>query len=425
MDKDKTVKPIVKVLTEYSDHTAVPSTLGYDYQFYYFVYRALRLNDDITELSFEKIDDVVEEQGDNITLYQLKHTIGTRKNDEIELISPRDNDLWKTLTVWLQFIKANTTEESQRTYINNTRFVLVTNKDGSRNKLLSAIRLYQEDDNFESVKMVLTRLYTETLDKSKDGKGKEVDNPKKRQIGDFKDYPLVCEFCKKIEVIDSFDDVIQKIKDEIEYSSVRKSRIEKVFHSLVGMLHSDRYLKMKAGVPVVFTRESFRQNTLACFEKNRDDKLVFRYDYDAFNGDPLSLNFIHELIQIDYVQAKDLRKIMEYTHNWICFKNNISDLIAASDIAPEDEDDVYKEAYFDWDNEHQHSKDDVDMTDEESIKKIARREVHECRKSNLTLSTTPMGKALSNGCFYQLSEIDRIGWRADWTPKESQDGQNI
>ena len=425
MDNNKTVKPTDKVLTEYSEHAAVPSTLGYDYQFYYFVYRALRLNDDQTILSFEKIDDLAEEQGDHITLYQLKHTIGTRQNGEIDLISPRDNDLWKTFTVWLKFIKANTTEKTQRTYINNTRFVLVTNKDGSRNKLLSAIRQYQEDDNYESVKKVLSALYTETSDKSKDGDGKEVDNPKKRQIGDFKDYPLVSEFCKKIEVVDSFDDIIQKIKDEIEYSSIRKSRVDKVYYSLIGVLHSDRYLKMKAGAPIEFTRVSFRQSTLACFEKNRDDKLVFRYDYDAFNGDPLSLNFIQELIRIEYVQAANLRKILEYTHNWICFINNVKDLIASSDIAPEDEDEVYKEAYFEWDNEHQHSKDDVDITNEESIKKIARREVYQCKKANLTLSSTPMGKPLSNGCFYQLSETDQIGWRADWTPKETHNGQNI
>lgn len=425
MDNNKTVKPIDKVFTEYSEHAAVPSTLGYDYQFYYFVYRALRLNDDQTVLSFEKLDDVAEEQGDKITHYQLKHTTGTRQNGEVDLIAPRDNDLWKTFTVWLKFIKSNKTEETQRTYIINTRFVLVTNKDGSCNKLLSAIRQYQEDDNFESVRKVLSTLYAETSDKGKDGNGKEVDNPKKRQIGDFKDYPLVSEFCKKIKVIDSFDDIIQKIKDEIEYSSIRKSRIEKIFHSLIGMLHSDRYLKMKAGEPVEYTRSTFRKDTLACFEKNRDDKLVFRYDYDAFNGDPLSLNFIQELIRIDYVQAANLRKILEYTHNWICFINNVKDLIAASDIVPEDVDDVYKEAYNEWDNEFIHSKDLVNMASEDSVKHCARQVVYEVRNKDLKLSSTPMGKPLSNGCFYQLSEKDVIGWRADWTPKDTQNGQNI
>ena len=123
MENNKTVAPINKVLTEYSEHAAVPSTLGYDYQFYYFVYRALRLNDDQTVLSFEKIDDVAEEQGDHITLYQLKHTIGARKNGKIDLISPRENNLWKTLIVWLKYIKAHDNEERQRTYINNKRFV--------------------------------------------------------------------------------------------------------------------------------------------------------------------------------------------------------------------------------------------------------------------------------------------------------------
>ena len=33
MNNNKTVKTINKVLIEYSEHAAVPSTLGYDYQF--------------------------------------------------------------------------------------------------------------------------------------------------------------------------------------------------------------------------------------------------------------------------------------------------------------------------------------------------------------------------------------------------------
>lgn len=33
MDYNKTVKPTDKVLTDYSEHAAVPSTLGVSYQF--------------------------------------------------------------------------------------------------------------------------------------------------------------------------------------------------------------------------------------------------------------------------------------------------------------------------------------------------------------------------------------------------------
>lgn len=419
MDKVKAIVPVSRVLSEYDDHTAVPSTLGYDYQFYYFVYRALKLQDDDTVLKFEKKDDVSEEGEEGVTLYQLKHTVKTREHGEVVCISPRDNDLWKTLSIWIRYVEAHNTEKEKQDYLNNTNFVLVTNKDGSKNKLLSAITQYKADKDFTPVKTILGDLYSKTSDKTKDASGKEIDNPMKKKIGKVKDYSLVDKFLEKVEVVDTFDDIIQKIKVEIERSSIRESRVESVFNSLIGQLHTDRYLKMKAGEDVVYTRKTFRDDTLACFERARTDRLVFRRDYDAFSGDPLALNFIKELIKIGYVKDKDNSKLSEYTYNWLCFNNNIHDLKADSEIADEDVDDLYADATTLWGNEHDYSKTQVDSSNEDSLNKWACVVVRNLREKNLNLAYTPMGYPLSNGCFYQLSETDQIGWRADWKPKTS------
>jgi hypothetical protein len=422
MDKEKTIVPVKRVLYEYDDHTAVPSTLGYDYQFYYFVYRALKLQDDDTILKFEKKDDVSEEGEDGVTLYQLKHTVKNREHGEVVYIAPRDNDLWKTLSIWIGYVEAHNTEKEKLNYLNNTNFVLVTNKDGSKNKLLSAITQYKADKDFTPVKTILDDLYLKTSDKTKDASGKEIDNPMKKKIGKVKDNSLVDKFLEKVEVVDTFDDIIQKIRVEIARSSIRESRVDSVFKSLIGQLHSDRYLKMKVGEDVEYTRKTFRDETLACFERARADRLVFRRDYNAFNGDPLTLNFIKELVKIGDVMNTDHSKLSEYTYNWLCFNNNIHDLKANSEIADEDVDDLNADATSLWSNEHGYSKTQVDYTSEDSLNRYACGIVYRLREKNLNLATTPIGRPLSNGCFYQLSETDQIGWRADWEPKTTHHG---
>lgn len=422
MDKENAIAPVNRVLTEYADHTAVPATLGYDYQFYYFVYRALKLQDDDTVLRFEKKDDVSEEGEEGITLYQLKHSFKTREHGEVVYIAPRDNDLWKTLSIWVGFVETHNTEKEKQDYLKNTNFVLVTNKEGSKNILLAAITQYKGDKDFTPVKKILDDLYSKTSDKTEDASGKEIDNQMKKKIGRVKDFSLVDKFLEKVEVVYSFDDIIQKIRVEIERSSIRESRVDAVFKSLIGQLHSDRYLKMKAGVDVEYTRKTFRDETLACFERARTDRLVFRHDYDAFSGDPLTLNFIKELIKIGYVKDKDNSKLSEYTYNWLCFKNNIHDLKVDSEIADEDVDDLYADATTLWGNEHDYSKTQVDSSSEESLNRWACVVVRNLREKNLNLAYTPMGYPLSNGCFYQLSETDQIGWRADWESKTTHHG---
>jgi hypothetical protein len=107
-------------------HTAGPIAIGFDYQFYYFMFLALELSNG-QKIGFEVKDDVHIDKADGTTiLYQAKHTVDKSQN-----LTTLDTDLWKTLSNWSAFIKADKTNTD---FLNKYSFVLVTNKNENNNK---------------------------------------------------------------------------------------------------------------------------------------------------------------------------------------------------------------------------------------------------------------------------------------------------
>ena len=85
-----------------SSHSATGPALGYYYQA---IFALIRLFDSINDnafVSIETFDDVYHEDGATKTLHQLKH-----KTTEGSKISIKDDDLWKTLKAWCDFLQTN------------------------------------------------------------------------------------------------------------------------------------------------------------------------------------------------------------------------------------------------------------------------------------------------------------------------------
>lgn len=61
-------------------------------------------NDDTITVSFELLDDVDKQTGECITLYQIKHSVQKNAKNETINLSNRDTDLWKTISIWMEFI---------------------------------------------------------------------------------------------------------------------------------------------------------------------------------------------------------------------------------------------------------------------------------------------------------------------------------
>uniref|UniRef100_UPI0040471D4B hypothetical protein n=1 Tax=Flavobacterium sp. TaxID=239 RepID=UPI0040471D4B len=66
-----------------NEHTAGPQLIGFDYQFYYFMYLILDLNPG-EKIGFEVLDDIhIELANGSIELLQTKHTIQKTTKGEI------------------------------------------------------------------------------------------------------------------------------------------------------------------------------------------------------------------------------------------------------------------------------------------------------------------------------------------------------
>lgn len=89
-------------LTKMSSHSAVGPALGYYYQAIFALICLFDSKNDNAFVSIETFDDVYHEDGVIKQLHQLKHkTISDSK------ISVKNDDLWKTLKVWCDFIQIN------------------------------------------------------------------------------------------------------------------------------------------------------------------------------------------------------------------------------------------------------------------------------------------------------------------------------
>lgn len=94
-------------------HTAGPQAIGFDYQFYYFMYLSLQLSKG-QKIGFEVKDDVHIDTPEGQILYQIKHSIQKNKDGETQNLTLMDIDLWKTLSNWADMINS---EKSNPDYI--------------------------------------------------------------------------------------------------------------------------------------------------------------------------------------------------------------------------------------------------------------------------------------------------------------------
>jgi hypothetical protein len=128
--------------------SAADKSIGFEYQYYYFLLKALNLKVG-QSVGLEIKDDVHTELGQSINIfYQLKHTTQLNAAAEPIALTRLDKDMWKTLYNWSMVIKdeqAGRKElQSQIDFVKKSDFHLVSNKTKSKsNTIFDAIENLQ------------------------------------------------------------------------------------------------------------------------------------------------------------------------------------------------------------------------------------------------------------------------------------------
>ena len=398
-----------------NEHTAGPQLIGFDYQFYYFMYLVLDLNPG-EKIGFEVLDDIhIELANGSIELLQTKHTIQKNPKGEIVNLTERDSDLWKTINNWILFFKDSTDKDE---YLNKTVFKLVTNKSINNNTFFeNIIKLQRKEIKINVFSDYIKHLHvnTDSVDiKTQIESLKKLDNKTKSK------------FINQIQIISEPENIINLVKKRIRKLIVKEERVDDVYNSLVSNMQLDKFLTIIDRKKFEISFEDYSRRYGNCFDYAYEKTVLPKRELNLiFPKDLKSQTFIKQLIDIGETFESDSDEILRYTTAMLKTFNSLNDWkengeILSTQIIAFDEDAIFiwnrifKDRYRDY--KVKINSGEI-LHDEILIKQIAIQCMSEVRKEKLKLKNDELNEELSNGQFYILSNEPRIGWHIDWEKK--------
>lgn len=396
-------------------HTADSKSIGFDYQFYYFLYLLLdlRLGE---KIGYEIKDDIHIDKADGTTiLIQAKHTIQTNATGEKINMSTLDIDMWKTLGVWADYV--DTIDEKD---IEKLHFVLAANKSIPKNNVfVNSIIKFQEKDNGYSLKDVIADL--NNLESKNDDVKENIDKiiklPETKQILFFEHFE-----------IENIDDLIQKSQKRIQERIFLNDfkRAETIFENLVGNVMNDKYIVIDTKGKFELSYDGFTSRYHKCFEIAFKDRPLPKRNFSiTIPKNTEDQMFIRQLIDIgDVVSGSS--DILEYTTIMLQTLNQIQYWIENGLVLSTELDDLRKNAISKWKNEFKLKYNTIKtklsngstMNELESdIRQLACELLGYIRRIDLSLCNQNLDTELSNGYYYRLSNNLQIGWHYDWENK--------
>ncbi|MDF2543589.1 MAG: hypothetical protein K0S47_3307 [Herbinix sp.] len=394
--------------TRYDLTSADTKIIGFDYQYFYFINELLKLSYGET-VGFEVKDDVhIDLPNNNLVLIQNKHTIQKNSKDKPINLTEMDDDLWKSLSNWTKVIKEGRTTSAQIEFIKKVDFIFVTNKLLDKNKPISNIKLFiNKKITFTKLIAYLKELHSLTLDKDV-----------KEHLNDVisLDTKVLSAYIKKIKFINSSDDIVDEIKQNIQGKMITLSRVNDVFNDLFSELKQDFFSEVKKGKHQIISYNEWLTKYIRIFENYRQTNLPIRYFKPIFPDDLSEQPFIKELIEIGEVEKDDFVQIVQFSEYMLTVQLNLNKWYEDGEITNIDKENFKKSAISIWRNIHRKShrttKSNMSLNNVNSINCL-----DDIRDKNLKMITTEIGVDLSNGEFYLLSNEGAIGWKLEWEAK--------
>ncbi len=373
--------------------------LGFEYQFYYFILRVLQMKSGDT-VGFEAKDDVyIEDESGILSLIQLKYTRQLNVSGQPINLTSSSLDLWKTLSNWKDIIDKET---NQQDFINNTKFVFVTNKTKDmKHKFLSFLEILKENNNVEEFKNRLFRYGNELGEK----------NDNKVYISNLLtlESELLKLFVLRIEFIFNLDNIRRKVKEEIQFGrSISENRATKIFHELVGYYKDKFFDTVKNKGDFKLTRENFYKDTLAIFRNARSDRLPFTIEIEKKNNESiLNSTFAKQMLDIGF----EKEKVFQADYCRVAMETNINKFLQESEISENDIDLLNRNSVTHWEEEF----DEMYLEDSDRNDKTAKKLYLKVLKKDLDLAGQKIEwKEATKGQFIKMSDIPEIGWKYNW-----------
>lgn len=407
---------MTKTNTIQEEHTAGPIAIGFDYQFYLFMFYAIELKFG-QKIGFEVKDDIHIDKSDGTTiLFQAKHTIQKNANGSAKNLTTLDTDLWKTLSNWATFIKEDKTKSE---FLNKHSFILVTNKSENKNEFLTILSQFKIDNNISVALNALNTLASNTEDKTIKRYIKNVTSLGKRKLNSF---------LSKLKIETNTDGIIQKIKNRILENVRQEKFVEPIFDSLSSNLHTAKYLDIKDRNKFEISFDDFNTKFGKCYKVAFEKKVLPKRTFPILLPENLeSQTFIKQLLDIGEIQSGS-NFITDYTTQMLVFLRHFTywsddeNFILLTDAEEFKKNSIqiwvnaFKEKYRQIERQISSGTSITEL--EDSIKNLGVDLVDYIRKQDLSIQGfSSLGIEFSNGHYYALSDNLEIGWHFNWENK--------
>ncbi|MBV6714863.1 ABC-three component system protein [Paenibacillus chitinolyticus] len=407
-------------MKKFQDTTnANDKSIGFDYQYYYFLYLLLGLEEG-QAIGIEVKDDVhIDLSNGNQILLQLKHTLQTSASGASINITERDSDLWKTIYNWINVIndkndgRKNTSD--QLVFIEKTVFILVSNKSSnSNNKLLVKLSEFNKGKlGIDDIVRYLNELHSTTESKEIQGYMALLLKQTSKWLSKF--------FSKLHFELDQ-DDLISKVKSRIKAKQVRETKIDDVFHSVDSKLREEYYFNTKSLSKTIINFDHFYKGYHIFFDKGRNNKLPIRKQPIQFNKPLQEQIFIKQLLEIYAIEDNALDKMLTLTEFMLQMYNHLDFWEKEGLITKQQIEEFNKDCVRKWQNAHEEVHRKILLDIRLDNKQPEFRELIECalkcldeiKKKEVIFDENSLDAEMSNGQYYLLSNEPRIGWHLNW-----------
>jgi len=404
------------IMTQIDKTSADKKAIGFDYQYYFFLWKILSLRTG-QSIGWEVKDDVHIKTEKQDYFYQLKHSVQKKSNGATISLTTLDKDLWKTISNWMKVIvdenDGRKEIDNQLVFLEKTTFIIASNKSStSGNIFLNGVAEYQDNEkDFSTIKSMVQELLKKTVDKNI---LEYIDTLLKEDDKVFEN------FLKKLRFELDENDIFEKCKESIKADKISENKIDDVFSALDSALRKDNFITITGGGKVLIKFNDFYKKYRKYYDIARNDKLLIR-PFGGLLPDKLEEQiFIKQLLDIEDIHENDFENIAEFTRFKFKLQNNLSKWLQNGEITSDEIEAFENEAIDQWKNES-HSK-YRGTTQDSKLDSLALEILDEIRKRKLSISQQKLETDMSNGVFYSLSDRPVIGWKNDWKDKYQNEG---
>jgi hypothetical protein len=380
--------------------SADKKVVGFEFQYWFFLWRVLQLKTGQT-VGLEVADDVHTQLDDDCQiLFQLKHTLKVKKDGTPENLTKYDEDLWKTLSNWskviLDAVAGRDCKEKQLEFVRKTDFVLVSNKSQPVDEAVFEFLASAEDCRNQ---LLLLR----------DGTKSDVI---KGYISDvlLLQETVLEQFIDKTSLQLEEVDLIERCKTEIREKFVPEEAVEQLLRDLDSKIRQDNFLTVKGGQKVSVSFADFNRKYRRFFQLARSASLEIRPEYVPLPERIEDQIFIRQLMDINDVSSDDLERMTALTIQKRIAENNLLRWQREGELTGIELENFDRESILWWTNTFREKHRDTNKHHFVRAQEV----IDALRKIQLEIGDQSLGIQFSNGQFYKLSDEPKIGFIEDW-----------